>query len=92
MLRAETVTPSGSDYLEIWGLKLLEPSGSVQTCTGITLPFSFLLEAESTQDHIVAGETKSMKDLDDPIGNQARDLPACIAVPQPNDLIAFYVL
>jgi len=40
----------------------------------------------------VAGEIKSMKNPNDPIGNQARDLPACIAVPQPSDPMAFYVL
>ena len=33
-----------------------------------------------------------MKDPSDPIGNQARDLPACIAVPQPSEPIAIYVL
>jgi hypothetical protein len=32
------------------------------------------------QSHIAAGRITPMKNLNDPIGNQTRDLPACIAV------------
>jgi hypothetical protein len=31
----------------------------------------------------VAGKIQSMKNLNDTIGNRTRDLPACIAVPEP---------
>ena len=34
-------------------------------------------------DHRVAGKIKSIKNLNDLIGNRTRDLPYCIAVPQP---------
>jgi hypothetical protein len=35
------------------------------------------------QGHSVAGRIMSMKNSNDTIGNQTRDIPACNAVPQP---------
>jgi hypothetical protein len=60
-------------------------------CTGRFYPrkhswYSFLLEAESTQGHSVAGKIMSMKKSNDTIGNRTRNLPACSAVPQPTAL------
>ena len=43
--------------------------------------YSFLLEAESTQGHSEAGRIMSMKNYNDAIGNQTRDLSACSAAP-----------
>jgi hypothetical protein len=45
--------------------------------------YSFLLEAQWTQGHSVAGRIMSMKNSNDTIGNRPRDLPVCSAVPQP---------
>ena len=39
-----TLPPSCADYLEIWGLNLLEPSGPVQACNRIALPFKILAQ------------------------------------------------
>ena len=39
-LELTTLPPSCADCLEIWGLNLLEPSGPVQACNGIALPFT----------------------------------------------------
>jgi hypothetical protein len=36
-----TLPPSCADCLEIWEPQLLEPSGPVQACNGIALPFLF---------------------------------------------------
>jgi hypothetical protein len=35
---------------------LLEPSGPVQTCNGIALPFAFRLPSSSEMDHEVEGD------------------------------------
>jgi hypothetical protein len=43
---------------------------------------SFLLKLESIQAP-QCGRIKSLKNPNDPIGNRARDLPACSTVPQP---------
>jgi len=43
---------------------------------------SFLLKLESIPGP-QCGRIKSLKNSNDPIGNRARDLPACSAVPQP---------
>ena len=43
---------------------------------------SFLLKLESIPGP-QCGKIKSLKNPNDPIGNRARDLPACSAVPQP---------
>jgi hypothetical protein len=45
--------------------------------------YSFLLEVESTPGHSAAERIMSIKNSNDTIGNQTRDLPACSAVPQP---------
>jgi hypothetical protein len=44
--------------------------------------YSFLLEAESTQDHSAAGRIRSIEKSGELIGNGTRDLPACSIVPQ----------
>ena len=36
-----TIPPSCAKCLEIWNLKLLEPSGPVQVCNGTVLPFLY---------------------------------------------------
>jgi hypothetical protein len=43
----------------------------------------FCYRLSQTQDHCAAGRIMSMKNYNDTIGNQTRDLPACSAVPQP---------
>jgi hypothetical protein len=48
---------------------------------GCTLPYSFLLETESTPGPSAAGRLMSTKNSNI-VGNRARDLPACSAVPQ----------
>jgi hypothetical protein len=47
--------------------------------------YSFLLEAELTQGHSVAGRIRSIEKSND-IANRTRDLPACSIVPQPTML------
>ena len=44
----------------------------------------FCKRSSRTQDHSVVGRIRSMKNLNEPIGNRTRNLPACSAVPQPN--------
>jgi hypothetical protein len=48
--------------------------------------YSFLLEAESTQGHSVAGRIRSIEKSSDLIGIRIRDLPACSIVLQPTML------
>jgi hypothetical protein len=48
--------------------------------------YSFLLEAELTQDRNVAGRVRSTENSTDLIGNRTRDLPTCSIVPQPTTL------
>jgi hypothetical protein len=48
--------------------------------------YSFLLEAESTQGHRLAGRIRSTEKFSYLIGNQTRDLPACSIVLQPTTL------
>jgi hypothetical protein len=45
--------------------------------------YSFLLEAESPQDHSAAGRIRSTENIQ----NRNRDLPACSIVPQPTTLL-----
>jgi hypothetical protein len=45
--------------------------------------YPFLLEADSTPGHSVAGWIMPMKNTNDTIGNRTRDLPTCSAMPQP---------
>ena len=47
--------------------------------------YSFLLGVESPHGHSAAGRIMSMKNTNDSIGNQTRNLPACSAVPQPTE-------
>jgi len=49
-------------------------------------PYSFLLDAESNQEHGAAGRIMSMANSSDTIGNRRRHLPACIVVYQDNAL------
>ena len=48
--------------------------------TALALPYSFLLEAESTSSHGAAGRFISIKKSSDTIGIRTRDLPTCSAV------------
>jgi hypothetical protein len=43
----------------------------------------FCSRLSRTQGHSAAGRIMSMKNSNDTIGNQSRDLPVCSAVPQP---------
>jgi len=43
----------------------------------------FCYRLSQPQGHSAAGRIMSMKNLNDSIGNQTRDLPDCSAVPQP---------
>jgi hypothetical protein len=54
--------------------------------TGLLYPqeiFLVLISFRGWVDHSAAGRNMSMKNSTDTIGNRSRDLPICIAVPQP---------
>jgi hypothetical protein len=43
--------------------------------------YSYLLEAESIEDHSAAGRIRSIEKSNDPIGNRNRDLSDCSITP-----------
>jgi len=44
-----TLPPSCAECLEIWGFKVLEPSGPVQACNGIALPLRTMVVSKKTK-------------------------------------------
>jgi hypothetical protein len=66
---------------------MLSNLGTGHTCTPQKdSSYSFLLEAESTQDHSAAGRIRSIGKSSDHIVNRIHDLSACSLVPQPTTL------
>ena len=55
-----TLPPSCADYLEIWEPHLLEPSGPVQACNGIDLPFTFTVYQSRVDGRGSGGEEQCL--------------------------------